>query len=124
MKADLKNAVISFRYFGSYKESDFARSGFIANETVTLETGPVSEFLPSMEAYLRTKLGLPTSLQGGVVHLIKPFTVCTGGTPLTPEQAKLLVRTTMWFTFVCLTSCFPSSLFLETVGKRDVRVLF
>lgn len=77
-------------YFGSYKESDFARSGFIANETVTLETGPVSEFLPSMEAYLRTKLGLPTSLQGGVVHLIKPFTVCTGGTPLTPEQAKLL----------------------------------
>lgn len=80
------------KFFSSYKEADFARSGYIASETVKLDEGPVPAFPHSMESYLRTQLGLPTALKMGVVHLIKPYTVCTEGTPLTPEQAKLLVK--------------------------------
>lgn len=45
-----------------------------------------------MEPYLRTNLGLPTSLKNGVIHLEKDFSVCNSGDTLTPEQAKILVK--------------------------------
>ena len=31
-----------------------------------------------------------TTLKKGVIHLLKPFTICSAGDLLTPEQAKLL----------------------------------
>jgi mRNA turnover protein 4 len=42
-----------------------------------------------MEPQLR-QLGLPTSLQKGVVTLLKDFRICQKGDVLTPEQARIL----------------------------------
>ena len=44
-----------------------------------------------MEPQLR-KLGLPTTLNRGVITLSQEYTVCTKGSYLTPEQAQILVR--------------------------------
>jgi len=78
------------KFFKVYSELDFARAGFTATETVVLPEGPCDKFVHSMEAYLRTKLGLPTSLKKGIVHIDKEYTVCNEGDVLTPEQSKLL----------------------------------
>jgi len=75
------------QFFQNYKELDFARAGFEATETVQLEAGP-TQFDHSIESYLRTKLGMPTSLKQGVIHLEKQFLVCTEGQSLTPEKSK------------------------------------
>nr|CAG4641964.1 EOG090X0BJA [Eurycercus lamellatus] len=77
------------KYFDKHVESDYARSGNIATETVTLQPGPLEQFPFNMEPYLR-QLGLPTSLQKGVVTLLKEHTVCKEGSTLTPEEARLL----------------------------------
>jgi mRNA turnover protein 4 len=42
-----------------------------------------------MEPLLRS-LGLTTTLKKGIIHLLKPYTICSTGNVLTPEQAKLL----------------------------------
>lgn len=76
-------------YFNNYVVYDYARSGFIATETVTLPEGPLPEFPHSMEPQLR-QLGLSTSLQKGIVTLTKEHTVCKKGKALTPEQARIL----------------------------------
>jgi hypothetical protein len=55
----------SCRYFQKHVESDYARSGNVATETVTLQPGPLEQFPFNMEPYLR-QLGLPTSLQRGI----------------------------------------------------------
>nr|CAG4638673.1 EOG090X0BJA [Cyclestheria hislopi] len=82
-----KNEVLE--YFEKHVESDFARAGNIATETVTLQPGPLEQFPFNMEPFLR-QLGLPTALQKGVVTLLKEHTVCKEGATLTPEQARLL----------------------------------
>ncbi|CAF4510600.1 unnamed protein product, partial [Rotaria sp. Silwood2] len=46
-------------------------------------------FQQTMEPLLRS-LGLMTTLKKGIIHLLKPFTICSKGDVLTPEQAKLL----------------------------------
>lgn len=46
-----------------------------------------------MEPSLR-QLGLPTSLQRGIIQVIKDHTICKEGTILTPEQSRLLVSNT------------------------------
>ncbi|PSN40831.1 mRNA turnover protein 4 [Blattella germanica] len=76
-------------WFESYSEADFARSGNVATETVILPAGPLSQFPHSIEPHLR-QLGMPTSLQKGVVTLREEFRVCTVDQPLNPEQAKIL----------------------------------
>ena len=103
----------SHRYFNKYVESDYARAGNIATETVILQPGPLEQFPFNMEPALR-KLGLPTSLQRGisllswistgywnltilifnlgVVTLLKETTVCKAGAALKPEEARLLVN--------------------------------
>ncbi|KAM0731259.1 mRNA turnover protein 4-like protein [Formica fusca] len=72
-----------------YEEMEYARSGFVTPETVELPEGPLSQFQHSMEPQLR-QLGMPTSLQKGVITLIKPFRVCQKDDILTPEQAQIL----------------------------------
>lgn len=69
---------------------EYARSGFVTPETVELPEGPLPQFQHSMEPQLR-QLGMPTSLQKGVITLIKPFKVCQKNDVLTPEQAQILV---------------------------------
>lgn len=77
------------RFFDSFSEPDYARSGFIATETRVLPQGPLTlDF--SLEPRLR-QLGLPTVLKDGVIQLLGDFTVCKDGEKITPEQGKLLV---------------------------------
>lgn len=77
------------QWMDDYSELEYARSGFVAPETVELSEGPLSEFPHSIEPRLR-QLGMPTTLKKGVVTLIKDFIVCKKGQILTPEQAKIL----------------------------------
>lgn len=84
----------TFSWFEEYNEEDYARSGNIATETVTLDAGPLKDFAHSLEPRLRS-LGMPTSLQKGVVILLRDFEICKEGTPLTPEQASILVMTVL-----------------------------
>jgi len=76
-------------WFSDYKEPDYARSGNKATQTVHIEAGPMSAFSHSMEPQLR-QLGLPTSLQKGVVTLLNDYKVCEEDDVLTPEQARIL----------------------------------
>ncbi|KAF7493764.1 mRNA turnover protein 4 -like protein [Sarcoptes scabiei] len=82
-----KDEVLNF--FDKYKHVDYARTGDIAVETVNLFEGPLEQFPHNIEPYLR-QLGMPTSLQKGIVTLMKDFEVCTKGKPLTSEQARIL----------------------------------
>uniref|UniRef100_F1LDP0 Ribosome assembly factor mrt4 n=1 Tax=Ascaris suum TaxID=6253 RepID=F1LDP0_ASCSU len=82
-----KEAVI--KYFNEFKESDYARGGQEATETVELPEGPLPQFSFSMEPQLR-KLGLPTRLDKGVITLTSNYVICTEGGRLTAEQARLL----------------------------------
>lgn len=82
-----KNQVIEWA--NEYEEMEYARSGFVTPETVELPEGPLPQFQHSMEPQLR-QLGMPTSLQKGVITLLKPFKVCQEGEALTPEQAQIL----------------------------------
>lgn len=108
------------QWFADYSELEYARSGNIAPETVTIEAGrpaakaellrtsahPLSlAFIPpanvlvsgplafphTMEPKLR-ELGLPVKLVKGVVTLMKDHTICQQGAVLDPKQTKLLVR--------------------------------
>lgn len=72
-----------------YGEEDYARSGFITEETIILPEGPMPDFPHSIEPHLR-QLGMPTALQKGVVTLVKDFEVCKEGQTLNPEQARIL----------------------------------
>ncbi|XP_054709864.1 mRNA turnover protein 4 homolog, partial [Uloborus diversus] len=77
------------RWFTSYSEGVYARSGNIATDDVILKEGPLSQFPHSLEPELR-RLGLPTTLTKGIVHLVKDHEVCKVGDSLTPEAAKIL----------------------------------
>ena len=78
------------KYFAGYSCPDFARSGKVATEDVTLTAGALEQFQHTMEPQLR-KLGLHTSLKRGIVTLDTDYEVCKKGAKLTPEQAQLLV---------------------------------
>lgn len=81
-----------YRWFENYSEPEFPRAGTKAAYTVTLNEGPLSDsFIHSMEPSLR-QLGLPTSLQRGVIQVLKDHTICKEGNILTPEQSRLLVN--------------------------------
>uniref|UniRef100_A0A1A9UY56 Ribosome assembly factor mrt4 n=1 Tax=Glossina austeni TaxID=7395 RepID=A0A1A9UY56_GLOAU len=73
----------------NYWALEYARSGFLATETVVLSEGPLKDFSHSIEPHLRS-LGMPTKLQKGVIHLYKDYTVCEEGKVLNPEQARIL----------------------------------
>ncbi|XP_031552981.1 mRNA turnover protein 4 homolog [Actinia tenebrosa] len=82
-----KEDVVS--WFKDYSIMDFARSGNKAVYDFTINAGPLDQFPHSMEPNLR-QLGLPTSLQKGVVTLLNDYNVCKEGDVLTPEQARIL----------------------------------
>jgi mRNA turnover protein 4 len=76
-------------YFNKLQMEDYARAGNRVKEDVTIDEGPLDGFQHTMEPLLRS-LGLTTTLKEGVIHLLKPFTICSNGDVLIPEQAKLL----------------------------------
>ncbi|XP_026494747.1 mRNA turnover protein 4 homolog [Vanessa tameamea] len=76
-------------WFKTFRETEYARAGFIANRDVILPQGPLEDFSHTIEPHLR-RLGLPTTLERGVINLIKEYQVCKKDAPLTPEQASIL----------------------------------
>lgn len=78
-------------FFNDFSKSEYARGGFIATEEITIPKGDLEQFQHSMEPGLR-KLGLPTQLNKGMIHLLDDFTVCKVGQKLTPERADILKR--------------------------------
>ncbi|XP_055848352.1 mRNA turnover protein 4 homolog [Episyrphus balteatus] len=86
----------------NYSADEYARSGFVATETVVLPAGPLEEFAHSMEPHLRS-LGMPTKLEKGVITLYSDYTVCNEGNVLTPEQARILKLLNKPMAKFCLT---------------------
>lgn len=84
---DLSN----FSWFKRYNMSEYPKAGFIPSSTLTLPAGDIPTLGASQEPYLRVKLGLPTLLKNGVIHLLSDYTLCKKDKPVSPEQAKLLV---------------------------------
>ncbi|CAH4031013.1 unnamed protein product [Pieris brassicae] len=84
-----KDVVDVLQWFEDFEDLEYARSGFIATRDVILPQGPLKDFSHTIEPHLR-RLGLPTSLEKGVVNLLKEYQVCKKGSPLTPEQASIL----------------------------------
>ncbi|CAO3678966.1 unnamed protein product [Umbelopsis ramanniana] len=80
-------------YFNDYRQADYARSGVVATETVTIPEGAVmrgADKMPhNMEQHIRN-LGMPTTLQNGIVTLGAPYEICRMGQTLTTNQAHLL----------------------------------
>jgi len=76
-------------FFINYREVDFARSGYVADQTIKIEKGTLSQFSHAIEPYLRS-LGLPTILKNAAIQLERDFELCKLGEAITPEQAKLL----------------------------------
>lgn len=76
-------------YFNQLQMEDYARAGNRVKEDVIIDEGPLDGFQHTMEPLLRS-LGLSTTLKKGIIHLLKPYTICSSGDTLTPEQAKLL----------------------------------
>ncbi|GFE55406.1 mRNA turnover 4 family protein protein [Babesia ovis] len=74
-----------------YKVNDFAKAGNIATDTIILKPGDGSldVFPGNMEPQFR-QLGLPTTLKMGKIELLGDYLVCESGTPLTPNQARVL----------------------------------
>jgi mRNA turnover protein 4 len=77
-------------YFSQLKFADYARAGVIPRETIVIKPGPL-EFPGDMLDQLR-KLGMVVEIDNGVVVLRTEFRATTKGSPLTPEQAKVLIH--------------------------------
>ncbi|KAK4519313.1 Heat shock transcription factor [Mucor velutinosus] len=79
-------------YFAEFVKPDYARSGAIATQTITLPEGPVkrgADPMPhNMEPLIRS-LGMPTVLKNGIVTLLVPYTICMEGETLSTNQAHL-----------------------------------
>ena len=58
------------KYFEDHSESDYLRTGGIAEETVELDAGPLEQFSHAIEPQLR-QLGMPTELKKGVINLMQ-----------------------------------------------------
>ncbi|KAJ6223788.1 hypothetical protein RDWZM_002333 [Blomia tropicalis] len=84
------------KFFDSYRQKDYARTGDLATETVELYAGPLSQFSHSIEPYLR-ELGMPTSLQKGVVTLLKDFQFAKKEMHSLQNKHKLLEKKTAEF---------------------------
>eukprot|EP00434_Breviolum_minutum_P027894 symbB.v1.2.024677.t1/scaffold2350.1/size109873/7 len=79
------------KIFAEYRPSDYARSGSLATDTVTLPRGleALAALPHSIEAHLR-QLGLPTVLKEGQIHLLGEHTVCKAGQELSADAAQVL----------------------------------
>ena len=80
--------------FEKYAVKDYARTGAVAGETVTVEAGPVrgpsgALMEHTLEPTLR-KNGMPTKLNRGVIELEANHTLCKEGQHISPQGAILL----------------------------------
>jgi len=76
-------------WFSTFGEEEYARAGNVATEGFKIDKGALPQFSHAIEPHLRS-LGLPTSLQKGVVTLDRDYVVCAAGDVLTAERARIL----------------------------------
>jgi len=76
-------------FFDDYAVPDFARSGFVPNQTIVLSASRLTELPHTMADQLK-KLGVPVRLDKGVVVVTEDCNLCLKGVPITPEQGRLL----------------------------------
>lgn len=76
------------KYFKEHITMDYARAGFVTQDTITVEEGEL-KFPHNMVETLR-KLGMPVDLKAGKVTLTSNYTICSKNQVLTPEQCRLL----------------------------------
>lgn len=69
-----RDVVDVLEWFKTFRETEYARAGFVATQDVILPQGPLEDFSHTIEPHLR-RLGLPTTLEKGVIHLIKEYQV-------------------------------------------------
>jgi mRNA turnover protein 4 len=79
------------KYFKDFSRADFAKSGTIPDEDYTMVPQILNQFPVAMLDELR-KLGMKVEIDDGKVALRESFCVCTAGTAITPEQARILVK--------------------------------
>lgn len=76
-------------FFNDYAVPDFARSGFVPNQTIVLSASRLTDLPHTMADQLK-KLGVPVRLDKGVVVVTEDCNLCLKGVPITPEQGRLL----------------------------------
>jgi mRNA turnover protein 4 len=81
------------KYFKNFSRPDFAKSGTIPEEDISMipQVFPIEQFPVSMLDELR-KLGMKVEIDDSKVALRETFSVCKAGVPITPEQARILVK--------------------------------
>lgn len=79
------------KYFKKFSSPGFAKAGTVATEDIVLEPGTLEMFSVGMIEELR-KLGMVVEADNGKVALRARLTVASAGHPITPEQAKILVK--------------------------------
>jgi mRNA turnover protein 4 len=81
------------KYFKNFSVPEFAKAGTVPEETIVLPIGelPTSSFPVSMLDELR-KLGMIVEVDNAKVVLRETYTAAEAGVPLTPEQARILVK--------------------------------
>jgi mRNA turnover protein 4 len=109
------------KHFQGIHEQVYARAGHLCEEEIMVQSGPLTQFAHPLEPHLR-KLGLPTALKNGVIHLLKDFYLCQIGESLTPEHAKLLeLFERKIATFELRPLCVWSNEKVKTLGERTQR---
>ncbi|CAG8620362.1 15972_t:CDS:2 [Acaulospora morrowiae] len=84
-------------YLTNFIRKDFARTGSIINETVTIPAGLVKycgdidgQPVPHILNAMLNKLGLPSVVDNQMVIMPTEFTICRSGDKLSEEQSHLL----------------------------------
>lgn len=76
------------KFFADFSSPDFARSGNVATEDITIPAGPLD--VPHTMCDELRKLGVDVSLVKGTVVVARDHAVCATGDVLSPEQCRLL----------------------------------
>jgi mRNA turnover protein 4 len=109
------------KHFQGIQEQVYARAGHMCEEEILIQSGPLTQFAHPLEPHLR-KLGLPTALKNGVIHLLKDFYLTQIGETLTPERAKLLeLFERKVATFELRPLCVWSNEEVKNLGERTQR---
>lgn len=78
------------KYFKNFSSPEYALAGTVLEEDVVIPPGELT-FPVSMLDELR-RLGMIVEVDDGKVVLREPYTAASSGAPLTPEQARILMK--------------------------------
>ena len=79
------------KYFKNFTVPDYAKAGCIIDEDISMAPQMLDQFPVQMLDELR-KLGMKVEVEVGRVALRDTYLVSQAGVPITPEQARVLVK--------------------------------